>query len=100
MVEEMNGAPVTQSKGVSDSCRYTACEQLMGSVHMSPATDVWAFAMTALQVRVPVLADACDLYSDTLCAAANWQTPLRRDQEQHGGRDQGASTRLGPGMRD
>jgi hypothetical protein len=50
MVQDMHGASYTQSKGVSDSCRFTAKELLTGDGAMSTASDIWAFAMTALQV--------------------------------------------------
>jgi hypothetical protein len=50
MVEDMNGAIYTQSKGVSDTCRFTAAELLMGDNLMTPGSDVWSFGMTVLQV--------------------------------------------------
>jgi serine/threonine protein kinase len=50
MVEDMNGAMYTQSKGVSDTCRFTAPELLMGENPMTTGSDIWSFGMTALQV--------------------------------------------------
>jgi hypothetical protein len=47
---QKGGVDLTQSKGVSEAIRFTACEHLMGNMFMTRATDVWAVAMTALQV--------------------------------------------------
>jgi hypothetical protein len=49
MVEELNSAKYTQSKAVSDNCRFAAPELWMEGL-MTTGSDVWSFAMTALQV--------------------------------------------------
>jgi hypothetical protein len=64
MVEDLlrPGATITQSKGIPDACRFTACEHIMGNMFMTYASDIWALAMTALQVRASMLrVDPCIL---------------------------------------
>jgi serine/threonine protein kinase len=54
MVEDMSGAPLTQSKGVSESCRWMAPELLMGETQiMTTYSDVWSLGMTILEVCLP-----------------------------------------------
>lgn len=51
MVEDMSGAPFTQSKGVSESCRWLAPELLMGeNATMTTSSDIWSLGMTILEL--------------------------------------------------
>jgi hypothetical protein len=50
MVEDITGVPFTQSRGVSDSYRWFAPEVCVGQGVLSTNSDVFAFAMTVLEV--------------------------------------------------
>lgn len=40
VVEDISGAPLTQSRGVSDLCRWFAPELLMGQAVLTTSTDM------------------------------------------------------------
>lgn len=50
IVEDITGIPFTQSRGVSDSYRWFAPEVCVGQGVLSISSDVYAFAMTALEL--------------------------------------------------
>ncbi|ESK97516.1 tkl tkl-ccin protein kinase [Moniliophthora roreri MCA 2997] len=50
VVEDITGVPFTQSRGVSDSYRWFAPEVCVGEGALSLAADIYAFAMTALEL--------------------------------------------------
>lgn len=50
MVEDITDIPFTQSRGVSDSYRWFAPELCNGPCVLSTASDIYAFAMTILEV--------------------------------------------------
>ncbi|KAH8119614.1 kinase-like protein [Phellopilus nigrolimitatus] len=51
MMEDITGVPFTQSRGVSESYRWFAPELCSAPGILSPASDVFAFSMTVLEVR-------------------------------------------------
>lgn len=51
-MEDLTGMPFTQSRGVSDSYRWFAPELCSAPGVLSCASDVFAFSMTALEVRL------------------------------------------------
>ena len=48
-MEELTGVPFTQTRGLSDSYRWLAPETTNGT--LSPASDVFSYSMTVLEVR-------------------------------------------------
>jgi len=50
LMEDMSGAPLTQSAGVINAYRWLAPEVSMGEAMMSTSSDIYAFAMTMLEV--------------------------------------------------
>ncbi|KAF7433209.1 hypothetical protein PC9H_005159 [Pleurotus ostreatus] len=50
IVEDITGIPFTQSRGVSDSYRWFAPEVCVGQGTLSVASDIYALAMTILEV--------------------------------------------------
>lgn len=49
-MEELTGMPFTQSRGISDSYRWFAPELCNADGNLSPAADIFAFAMTVLEL--------------------------------------------------
>lgn len=49
-MEDITGIPFTQSRGVSDSYRWFAPEVCVGQGVLSISSDVYAYAMTVLEV--------------------------------------------------
>lgn len=52
VVEDITGIPFTQSRGVSDSYRWFAPEVCVGQGALSLNADIYAYAMTALEVGI------------------------------------------------
>ncbi|KAL0574327.1 hypothetical protein V5O48_007638 [Marasmius crinis-equi] len=50
VVEDITGIPFTQSRGVSDSYRWFAPEVCVGQGALSKYSDIYAFAMTSLEI--------------------------------------------------
>ncbi|KAG7096643.1 hypothetical protein E1B28_004059 [Marasmius oreades] len=50
VVEDITGIPFTQSRGVSDSYRWFAPEVCVGQGALSKYSDIYAFAMTTLEL--------------------------------------------------
>jgi hypothetical protein len=50
VVEDITGVPFTQSQGISDSYRWFAPELCVGPGILSTSSDIYSFAMTALEV--------------------------------------------------
>ncbi|KAJ8086242.1 hypothetical protein PM082_005065 [Marasmius tenuissimus] len=50
VVEDITGIPFTQSRGVSDSYRWFAPEVCVGQGALSKHSDIYAFAMTSLEL--------------------------------------------------
>ena len=50
IIHDVSGTPFTQSNVVADSYRYFAPEVCMGNGNLSTATDIYALAMTVLEV--------------------------------------------------
>ncbi|KAF9268260.1 kinase-like protein [Marasmius fiardii PR-910] len=50
VVEDITGIPFTQSRGVSDSYRWFAPEVCVGQGALSKYSDIYAFAMTSLEL--------------------------------------------------
>jgi len=50
IVEDITGIPFTQSRGVSDSYRWFAPEVCVGQGVLSISSDVYAYAMTVLEL--------------------------------------------------
>ncbi|THV03284.1 kinase-like protein [Dendrothele bispora CBS 962.96] len=50
IVEDITGIPFTQSRGVSDSYRWFAPEVCVGEGRLSIMSDIYAYAMTVLEV--------------------------------------------------
>ena len=59
-MEDLTGVPFTQTRGVSDSYRWFAPELCSSPGVLSPASDIFALAMTMLEVRSVL--DVLDLY--------------------------------------
>jgi len=53
IVEDLTGVPFTQSHGVSESYRWFAPELCVGKGTLSTCCDIYAFAMTVVEVRMP-----------------------------------------------
>ena len=51
-MEDLTGVPFTQSRGISDSYRWFAPELCSAPGILSTASDVFAYAMTVLEVRL------------------------------------------------
>ncbi|KIK07601.1 hypothetical protein K443DRAFT_128984 [Laccaria amethystina LaAM-08-1] len=52
IIHDVSGTPFTQSNVVADSYRYFAPEVCMGNGNLSTATDIYALAMTVLEVPI------------------------------------------------
>ena len=63
-MEDLTGMPFTQSRGVSDSYRWFAPELCCAPGTLSPASDIFAFAMTVLEVFSPVQYHLYTIYLD------------------------------------
>lgn len=50
IIHDVSGTPFTQSNVVADSYRYFAPEVCMGNGNLSTATDIYALAMTVLEI--------------------------------------------------
>jgi hypothetical protein len=50
VIEDITGIPFTQSRGVSDSYRWFAPEVCVGQGVLSLNSDIYAYAMTVLEV--------------------------------------------------
>ncbi|PFH50547.1 hypothetical protein AMATHDRAFT_60805 [Amanita thiersii Skay4041] len=50
IVAEINGVPLTQSRGISSSYRWMAPELCTGEAIMSTSSDIYSFAMTVLEL--------------------------------------------------
>lgn len=65
IVEDITGVPFSQSNGVSDSYRWFAPELCIGQGVLSISSDIYAFAMTILEV-----CRSCQIYFSGSCSWA------------------------------
>jgi len=59
IIQDVTGAPFTQTSMMTDSCRHFAPEALVDDGVVSRASDIYALGMTVLEVIQVSLAFVC-----------------------------------------